>query len=62
MFEVNSTDAEVKDRRQISFELFNFNSLLNHKKPLVFWWFKGMLRPIFRIDINIHSDRKWKIM
>lgn len=37
MFEVNRTDAEVKDRRQISFELFNLNSLLNHKKPLVFW-------------------------
>ena len=23
---------------------------------------KGVLRPIFCIDINTHNDRKWKIM
>ena len=27
-----------------------------------FIFFKGMLRPIFCIDINTYSDKKWKIV
>ena len=39
-----------------------FKKNLSNISITLYYIVKGMLRPIFCIDINTHSDRKWKIL
>ena len=48
-----------------TFLVFAFWMIARRSRPEVFCKkvvLKGILRPILCIDINTHSDRKWKIM
>ena len=51
-----------------STEFLFFKAIVNSKYSsilgtmLYFWLLKGMLRSIFCVDMNTHTDRKWKIM
>ena len=38
------------------------NKVPDHAKYITTQVFRRMLRPIFCININTHSDRKWKTM
>ena len=38
------------------------NKVSDHAKYITTQVFRRMLRPIFCININTHSDRKWKTM
>ena len=47
------------------YDLFHIKQIVSHisrKQMLTSTKNKGILRPIFCIDINTHIDRKWKIM
>ena len=54
---------------ETTFRLLSFSSFILHvcfytifHIQSFLYYIKGMLRPIFCIDINTHSDRKWKII